>query len=121
MHLYGIESHASLLWKTDQLQPNASYPFLDECQKFQLLCIVKCKVLVLPKRLILNFLFDGLIQTILVAVSMKISEACTGALTCANDAFVSLKTMERTNNTCVTCTIVSGLAELFYFFKPVYC
>ena len=41
----------------------------------------KCKVLVLCKILIVNFLFDGIIQTILVTFSMKISEASTDMLT----------------------------------------
>ena len=41
----------------------------------------------LPKSLILIFLFDGIIQTILVAFIKKTSRAYTGMLSHKNDAF----------------------------------
>ena len=43
-------------------------------------------VLVLPERLILIFLFIGIIQIILVAFSLKTARACTDMLSYENDA-----------------------------------
>ena len=55
------------------------------------------------------FLFKGIIQTILVAFSMKTSRACTDMLSNVNDAFKLSKTAKNTNNMCITCTKVPGL------------
>ena len=52
-------------------------------------------VLVLPERLILIFLFIGLIQTILVAFSLKTSRACNDMLSYENDAFKVSKTAKK--------------------------
>ena len=51
---------------------------------------------------------------------MNISEVVTGRFTCENDPFSFSKTAKRTNNMCITCTIVPGLGEMFYFFNPVW-
>ena len=45
---------------------------------------------------------------------MKKSRACTGMLSHENDAFKFSKTAKTTNSTCITCTIVPGLRELFF-------
>ena len=65
----------------------------------------------LPKSLILFFVFNGIIKTILVAFSMKTSRACTGMLCSENDDFEFLKTGK---NIQITCSIVPGLMEVFY-------
>ena len=44
------------------------------------------------------FLLNGIIQTILVAFSMKTSMACTGMLSYENDAFKFSKTAKTTNS-----------------------
>ena len=44
---------------------------------------------------------------------MKTSRVCYGMLFYENDAFKCLKTAKNTNSTCITCTIVPGLVELF--------
>ena len=64
-------------------------------------------------------MFNGIIQAILVAFSMKTSRACTGMLSSENDDFKFLKTAKTIKSTCITCTIVPGLAELFYLSKQV--
>ena len=46
---------------------------------------------------------------------MKESRACTGMLSYENDAFEFSKTAKTINSTCITCTIVPGLVELFFF------
>ena len=48
-----------------------------------------------------NFLFNGIIQTILVAFSMKMSRACTGMLSSEKDDFKFLKTM-KTEKACAS-------------------
>ena len=58
-------------------------------------CIGKFIVLVLPERLILIFLFIGIIQTILVAFSLKTSRACTGMLSYENNAIKVSKTAKK--------------------------
>ena len=65
------------------------------------------------------FLFIGIIQTLLVAFSLKTSWACTEMLSYENDAIKVSKTAKNTNSTCITCTIVPGLEELVFFSKPV--
>ena len=61
-------------------------------------------------------MFNGVIQTILVAFSMKVSRACTGMLSSENDDFKFLKTAKNTKS--ITCTIVPELMELFYLSEP---
>ena len=56
----------------------------------------------------LVFVFNGIIQTILVA-----PRACTGMLFSVNDDFKFLKTAKNIKSTCITCTIFPGLVELF--------
>ena len=63
-------------------------------------------------------MLNGIIQTIFVAFSMKMSRACTGMLSSEND-FKFLKIVKNIKGMCITCTIVSGLVELFYLSKPV--
>ena len=70
-------------------------------------CIGKCKVLVLPKSVTLIFVFDGIIQTIFVAFSMKTSAACTGMLSSENDYFKFLKPAQNMKSTYITSTIVA--------------
>ena len=60
---------------------------LTDVSCFRCKCIGKGKVVVLPKSLILIFLINGIIKAILVAFSMKMSEACTGMLSYENNAF----------------------------------
>ena len=50
---------------------------------------------------------------------MKMSRACTGMLSSENDDFKFLKMAKNIKSACITCTIVSGLVELFYLSKPV--
>ena len=64
-------------------------------------------------------MFNGIIQTILVAFSMKMSRACTDMLSSENDYFKFLKTVKYIKSMCITCTIVPGFVELFYLSKPV--
>ena len=64
-------------------------------------------------------LFNGIIQTILVAFSIKTSRACTDMLPYENAAFKFSKTAKNTNSMCITCGIVPGLVEVVYFSKPV--
>ena len=64
-------------------------------------------------------MFNGIIQTILVAFSMNLSWACTGMLSSENDDFKFLKAAINIKSLCNTCTIVPGLVELLYFSKPV--
>ena len=64
-------------------------------------------------------MFNGISQTILVAVSMKLSRACTGALSSENEDFKFLKNAKNMKSTCITCTIVPGLVELSHRSKPV--
>ena len=64
-------------------------------------------------------MFNGIIQTILVAFSMKTSRACIGMLSSENDDFKFLKTVKNIKSMCIMCTIVLGLVELFYLSKPV--
>ena len=61
-------------------------------------------------------MFNGIIQNILVAFSMKMSRACTGTFSTENDDFKFLKTAGKIK---IMGTIVPGLAELFYLSKPV--
>ena len=58
-------------------------------------------------------MFNGIIQTILVAISMKTSWACIGILSSENDDFKFLKTTKNRKSTCIMCTIVPGLVEVF--------
>ena len=62
----------------------------------------------LPKNLILIFVFNGIIQTILVAFSLKMSRTCTGMLSSENDDFKFLKTVKNIKSMCSTSTIVQG-------------
>ena len=64
-------------------------------------------------------MFNGIIQTILVAFSMKTPRACTGMLFSKNDVFKFLKTVKTIKSMCSMCYIVTGLAELFYLSKQV--
>ena len=64
-------------------------------------------------------MFNGIIQAILVAFSIKTSRACTGMLSSENDDFKFLKIVKNIKSMCITCTIVPGLVELFYLSKPV--
>ena len=59
------------------------------------------------------------IQTVLVAFSMKTFKACSGMLSSENDDFELLKTAKNIKSTCITCTAVPGLVLLFYLSKPV--
>ena len=67
------------------------------------------------------FAFNGIIQTNLVAFSMKTSRACTDMLSSKNDDFKFLESAENIK-VCApcTCTIVPGLVERFYLYKPVH-
>ena len=65
------------------------------------------------------FVFNGIIQTILVAFSMNPSRACTGMLYSENYDFKFLKTVKNIKSMRIMCTIVPGLVELFYLSKPV--
>ena len=56
-------------------------------------------------------MFNGIIQTILVAFSMKTSRACTGMLSSENNDFKFLKTVKIIKG---MYTIVPGFVELFY-------
>ena len=47
---------------------------------------------------------------------MKTSRACTGMLSYENNAFEFSETAKTTSSTFITCTIVRGLVELFFFF-----
>ena len=60
-------------------------------------------------------MFIGIIQTILVAFSMKTSRPCTDMLSSESDDFKFLKTAKNITKThvCITCCIVPGLMELF--------
>ena len=62
------------------------------------------------------FLFNGILQAILVSFSIKTSRACTDMLSYENDAFKFSKNAKNTNS---TCTIVPWLVELETFSKPV--
>ena len=53
--------------------------------------------------------FSRLMETILVAFSMKMSRACPGMLSSENDKFKFLKTAKNIKCMCITCTIVHGL------------
>ena len=52
----------------------------------------------LPERLILIFLFIGIVQTIFVAFSLKTSRACTDMLSYENDAIKVSKTAKNTQH-----------------------
>ena len=58
-------------------------------------------------------MFNGIIQTNLVAFSMKTSRACSGMLSSENDDFKFLKTAKNINSTCILCIIVPGFVKLF--------
>ena len=58
-------------------------------------------------------MFNGIIQTILVAFSMKTSRAFTDMLSSENDDYKFLQTAKNIKSMCITCTIVPGLVELF--------
>ena len=45
---------------------------------------------------------------------MKRSRACPGMLSSENDDFKFLKTAINIKRTCIKCTIVPGLVEVFY-------
>ena len=68
---------------------------LTDVNCFHCKCIGKGKVVVLPKRLILIFLINGIIEAILVAFSMKMSRACTGMLSYENNAFKFSKKLRK--------------------------
>ena len=57
-----------------------------------------------------------MIQTIVVAFSLKTSRACAGMLSYENDIIKVSKTAKNTNSKCVTCTIVPVIVELVFFF-----
>ena len=59
-------------------------------------------------------MFNGLIQNILMAFSMKTSRTCADMLPSENDDFKFLKTTKNKKNTHITYTIVPGLIDLFY-------
>ena len=65
-------------------------------------------------------MFNGIIQTVLVAFSIKTAKTCTGMLSSEYDDFKFLKTTKNIKSTYITCTIVPGLVELYYLSKPVY-
>ena len=65
------------------------------------------------------FVFKGIIQTILVAFTMKTYRAYTGMLSSENDDFKFLKTTKNRKYKCITCIIVPRLVELFYVSKTV--
>ena len=50
-----------------------------------------------------------------MAFSKKTLRACAGMLCHENDAFKFSKIAKSTNSTCITCTIVQSLVELFFF------
>ena len=52
---------------------------------------------------------NGIIQTILVAFSMKTSREYTGILSSVNDDFKFLKKMKNIKSKGITCTVVPGL------------
>ena len=52
---------------------------------------------------------------ILVAFLLETFRACTDMLSYENDGFKFSKTVKITNSTCISCTIVPGLLELFFF------
>ena len=95
--------------------PKALYPFLDGPQWFPLHCIGKCKILALPQ----FFVFYGILQTILVAFSMKTLRVCTSMWSSENDDFKFLKTTKTRKSKCITCTIVSGLVYFFISLKQL--
>ena len=65
-------------------------------------------------------MFNVIIQTILVAFSMKTSRACTGMLYSENDGFKVLKTAKDIKKKHVHHMHNSSkLMELFYLSKPV--
>ena len=57
------------------------------------------------------FVFNRIIQTILVALSMKTFRACAGMLSSENNDFKFLKTAKSIKSTYITCAIVPGLME----------
>ena len=67
------------------------------------------------------FVFNGIIQTILVAFSMKTYRACTDTFSSENDDLKFFKAAKNIKSTCFTCTTVPGLVELFSLYKPVCC
>ena len=48
---------------------------------------------------------------------MKLSRACPGMLSSENYDFKFLKTAKNVKCMCITCIIVPGLVQLFYFSK----
>ena len=50
---------------------------------------------------------------------MRMSRACSGTLSSENDDFNFFKTTKIIKCTCIACTIVPGLVELFYLSNPV--
>ena len=65
-------------------------------------------------------LLNGIIQTKLVAFSLKTSRACTD-ISFKNDPIKFSKTVKNTNSMCIMCTIVTGLVELVFFSKQICC
>ena len=59
-------------------------------------------------------MFNGIIQTILVAFSMKTYRACTGMLSSEND-LKFLKTAKNIKSMCITCIIVPELVKCFIY------
>ena len=53
-------------------------------------------------------MFNRIIQTLLVAFSLKTSGAFTDMLSSENDDIKFLKTKKNIKSMCITCTIVSG-------------
>ena len=51
---------------------------------------------------------------------MEMSRACPGMLSSENDGLKFLKTAKNIKCTCITCTIIPGLVELFYLSKPAF-
>ena len=58
------------------------------------------------------FVFNAIIQTIMVAFLMKTSRACTGMLSYENDEFKFLKTVNNTKGMWSKCTIVPRRARI---------
>ena len=65
------------------------------------------------------FVFNGIIQTVLVAFSVKTFKACTGMLSSGNDDFEFLKTTKNIKKHVHHVHHIPGLVELFYLSQPV--
>ena len=57
------------------------------------------------------FVLNGIIETILMAFSMKTLRACTGMLPSENNDFKFLKPAKNIKKTCIMSTLVPGLVD----------